>query len=297
MDTRNFIRMMEQTDHVDCQETYGPNFTICQTESGLECCFVGEPADPIEINKDPLDCTQKYGSKFEDCERDWGWDCCMVDEFPLENGETEARTENLEPIDCYKTLGEQFADCQTELGWDCCFVGEEMDGTEESKPVGPSTCSVALGPEFTDCGMGYGLDCCYVDDGKVKHTHEETNDKENDVLKHFTPIYESHEALSCAEQLGTNFTDCGRGFGLDCCYIDDGHFLHSHHMAGDLPQNGPGGAGVLRWLVLVAVVAFMGISKAQRNAKSRSSVRPKIPQDDDEFDESNDDEIELKPLI
>lgn len=301
-------------DSFDCT-TYGPNFEPCKTESGTDCCFVGDAAAGAidERNEEPIDCFKTYGSDFEDCERDWGWDCCIVDDIldktsKHKTNATATRTENLDPIDCYKTLGPKFVDCQTELGWDCCYEGDEIDHADAESITyaytGPSTCSESLGPEFTDCGVGYGIDCCYVDDGTFKHDHskdKDTYDAENDHLKNYAPIYESHEGPTCVEQFGTNFTECGRGHGLDCCYIDDGHFLHSHGDMDHFQDNGPDEVGALRWLVLMAVVGFCAIQRANRKSrKTLSSMSKKnkrtIPQDDDIFNDNTDD-IELKPLI
>lgn len=299
--------MEEQTgtETVDCLATYGPRFTHCKTESGPDCCFVGDAVHTK--NEEPVDCFKTYGADFEDCERDWGWDCCIVDDIlnkKLKDKTDTTRTENLEPMDCYKTLGPKFVDCQTEMGWDCCYEGDAMDKEEESITyLGPSTCAESLGPKFTDCGVGYGIDCCYVDDGTFMHNHtEDTYDPKNDHLKHFAPFYESHEGPTCVEQLGTNFTECGRGHGLDCCYIDDGVFLHSHGNMDHFHDNGPDEVGALRWLVLMAVVGFCAIQRAQRKSRktlsSISSNRSKttIPHDDDKLDGDADD-IELKPLI
>ena len=283
----------ENTDPIVCQEKHGHKFAPCQTESGADCCIIGdayESTTPSTENKDRVDCFKTWGPKFEDCERDWGWDCCMTD-LALKSATTNqedstvSRPENKERVDCFKTYGERFADCETELGWDCCFVGTEIGN--ETAYEGPATCSKELGPEFRDCGEGYGLDCCYVDDGVFKH--DMNNSKDSGALKNFTPFYENGDK-TCAEQFGSNFTDCGRQFSLDCCYIE-----------GYTKYVKIGGGYSHRWFLPTAVVALVAIYRLQRKSKSsRASPNLRkavIPEDDEEDDDENGDNVELRPLI
>lgn len=304
---------VSKTDPKYCEKTYGEKFTHCKTDAGSDCCLIGDSPDSAGEstegkNENPIDCVKNHGDKFEDCERDWGWDCCMKDD-PLNlvggNKSGQTVTVNKEPIDCTKIHGPRFQDCETKLGWDCCFVGDPLDDNE-SMPVykGPPTCSEMMGPEFVDCGEGYGLDCCYVDDGVFKHDKEHGKQsgpiKDSGALKHFEAFYKKEERPSCTQQFGEQWTECGVGFGLDCCYIDDGILFHDANV--DRAIRKQHNLDVLRGVVLLAVVAFVVINRLQvffSKPSERSSPKSgkKVTLQDGEDDDDKGDSVELRPLI
>ena len=325
------------TNTMDCETSYGTNFIACELDSGLECCFVGDEHDEQDQQQQtatqnydaPIDCSKTFGERFEDCERDWGWDCCMKDDA-LDNlnsdqvsVSTAIQSESESAIDCFATYGERFQDCETALGRDCCYVGDEMDDMDDMDAIqqfemlhisSPTTCSQELGPEFTDCGHGYGLDCCYVDDGMFKHDHEHANESgsnltDSKALEHFDSFYQKQERKSCQEQFGANFTDCGNTYGLDCCYIDDGVLFYDHGgMHGMHGSSNAPNLNVFRWLVVMAIIAFVAIQRRSRfSSISRKrigkSISRKMNHDDGDDNEygmdgtEHDDEVELKPLI
>jgi hypothetical protein len=281
----------EQTDAtvkapVDCYEKHGPKFADCETESGWDCCFIGTAEDldaPIDPVPDPVDCYKTFGPNFADCQREWGWDCCYVDDDAIQT--------NIDPL-------------------------KDYDKPVSTPVVSDDQCTLNFGVRWYDCQRGYGLDCCLIDD---------VDQKDPTLWDHDWTVAESESESAtsptnndvdieddCAQAWGPKYCDCGRGFGLDCCLVDDGTLpthegeMKKHQM--EMNKNGASNSHVLRWLVLLAMMSFV-VTKlvGRKNSNRRSFPRSggkkfsAIPKDDDEFDgdgdSDSDSDIELKPLI
>jgi len=274
---------------VDCYKTYGPKFVDCETESGWDCCFVGTaedldaPTDPLIAvsNKDPVDCYKTFGPNLADCQREWGWDCCFVDD-PDDDGETK-----VDPL-------------------------KDYDKPVSVPAVSDDQCALNYGARWYDCQRGYGLDCCLVDGVDQKDQtlwdHDWTTATETATAT-ATATSTNDVDDYCAQIWGPEFYDCGRGYGLDCCVVDNGNLpTHDGEMMKQMKMNKDASSHVLRWFVLMAMMAFVVIKLVGRNSNNSNSNRrsfPRsggktfsaIPDDDDELDGDSDSDIELKPLI
>jgi hypothetical protein len=256
-----------------------------------------------DTGKAPVDCYKTYGPKFVDCETESGWDCCFIGTAEDLNSPTDPVASNNDPIDCYKTYGPSFVDPLKD--YDKPVSMPANSGSENNhQVVSDDQCALNFGVRWYDCQRGYGLDCCLIDDVDQKDqtlwTHEWTENTVED---------------GCAQVWGPGYYDCQRGYGLDCCVVDNGHLpTHDGEMHKQSEMNKSAVVGrddtslhVLRWLVLIAMMAFVvitlvgrayggGNNNKNRRFLPRSGENPfsAIPEDDDE---DGDSDIELKPLI
>jgi hypothetical protein len=116
---------------------------------------------------------------------------------------------------------------------------ESIDREEGNKE--PIDCSQTYGPQFDDCEREWGWDCCLNDDYLNLTVVEDLTEDSTAT----NPSTETEDVNFCAQQFGSDFVDCGNGFGLDCCWRDDIVFPddgHHHEMASHEETESSGGA-------------------------------------------------------